>query len=146
MDEATYKFNEHAPPFAKQLAYQAKGLVQKVTHEAEKVVNEGRSKGPRAAIDYVAKESKHFLLTNSVKLWTGLNHVPPFHAVAEMAVPTAAHWSEKYNHVINGLTQKGYSFVGYLPLIPVEEISKAFKQGQANLKRDGAASGDKKLE
>lgn len=146
MDEATHKFDEHAPSFAKQLADQAKGLIQKVTHETEKVVTKGRSGGPRAAVGYVATESKHFVLINSVKLWTGLNQYPPFHTVAEMAVPTAAHWSEKYNHVIKAMTEKGYSVVGYLPLIPIDDIAKAFKQGEANLKGDGAASVEQKSE
>ncbi|KAJ1410649.1 Rubber elongation factor [Sesbania bispinosa] len=146
VDEAIHKFDEHAPPFAKQLADKAKALIQKATNEAGKVVSEAQSGGPRAAVDYVATESKHFLLINSVKLWTGLNHFPPFHAVAEMAVPTVAHCSEKYNHVIKAMTDKGYSFVGYLPLIPIDEIAKAFKQGEANLKGDEAASEEQKSE
>nr|KYP75679.1 REF/SRPP-like protein At1g67360 [Cajanus cajan] len=119
VDEASHKFDVHAPPFAKQLADKAKSLIQKLTHEAEKV---------------------------AMKLWAGLNHYPPFHALADMAVPTAAHWSEKYNHVIKVMTQKGYSFVGYLPLIPIDEIAKAFKQGEANLKKDDAASADQRSE
>ncbi|KAL2332661.1 hypothetical protein Fmac_013874 [Flemingia macrophylla] len=146
VDEATHKFDEHAPPFAKQLADKAKGLIQRLAHGAEKVVSEAQSGGPRAAVHYVATESKHILLINSVKLWVGLNHYPPFHALADMAVPTAAHWSEKYNQVIKVMTQKGYSFVGYLPLIPTDEIAKAFKQGEANLKGDDAASAEQKSE
>ncbi|XP_027334874.1 REF/SRPP-like protein At1g67360 isoform X2 [Abrus precatorius] len=147
VDEATRKFDEHAPPFAKQLADQAKCVIQKVTHEAGKFACEARSGGPRAAIHHVATESKHFLLINSVKLWNGLNHYPPVHALAEMAVPTAAHWSEKYNHVIKVMTEKGYSVVGYLPLIPIDEIAKAFKQqGEANLKGDETASAEKRSE
>ncbi|XP_058787084.1 REF/SRPP-like protein At1g67360 [Vicia villosa] len=146
VDEATHKFNEHAPTIAKQLADKTKTLIQKATHEAGKAVNVAQSEGPRAAVQYVATESKNLLLINSVKLWAGLNQFPPFHAVAEMAIPTAAHWSEKYNHVIKAMAEKGYSFVGYLPLIPVDDISKAFKQGQGNLKGDGEVSVEKKLE
>ncbi|KAK7306364.1 hypothetical protein VNO77_44298 [Canavalia gladiata] len=140
VDEATHKFDEHAPPFAKQLVDQAKGLIQQATDKTGKVACEARSGGPRAAVNYVTTESKHFLLINSVKLWNGLNHYPPFHALAEMAVPTAAHWSEKYNDMIKVIAGKGYSVVGYLPLIPIDEIAKAFKQGEANLKGDEAAS------
>ena len=146
VDEASHKFDEHAPSFAKHLADQAKGVIQKVTCEAGKVASEAQSGGSRAAVHFVATESKHFVLINSVKLWNGLTHYPPFHALAEIAVPTAAHWSEKYNHVIKAMTQKGYSFIGYLPLIPVEEIAKAFKQGEANLKGDNAASEEQRLE
>lgn len=132
VDEATNKFEEHAPPFAKQVANQAKGLIQQVTHKAEKAVNEAQSGGAKAAANYVATESKQIVLTGSVKLWSGLNNYPVFHAVAEMAVPTAAHWSEKYNHVVKDITGKGYAVFGYLPLIPIDEIAKAFKQGEGN--------------
>lgn len=146
VDEATHKFNEHAPTIAKQLADKTKTLIQKVTYEAGKAVHVAQSEGPRVAVEYVVTESKNLLLINSVKLWAGLNQFPPFHAVAEMAVPTAAHWSEKYNHVIKTMAEKGYKFVGYLPLIPVDAISKAFKQGKVNLKGDGVVSVEKKLE
>ncbi|RDY11862.1 REF/SRPP-like protein, partial [Mucuna pruriens] len=142
VDEASHKFDEHAPPFAKHLVEQAKGLIEKVADEAGKVASEARSGGPRAAARYAATESKHFLLIKSVKLWNGLNRYPPIHALAEMAVPTAAHCSEKYNHGIKVMTQKGYSVAGYLPLIPIDEIAKAFKQGEANLNGDDAASAE----
>ncbi|KAJ1407351.1 Rubber elongation factor [Sesbania bispinosa] len=109
VDEATHKFDEHAPPLVKQVASQAKGLIQEVTHKAEKVVSEAKSGGARGAAQYVATESKQFVLIGSVKLWVGLNHYPPFHAVAEMAVPTAAHWSGKYNQVVKDMTGKGFA-------------------------------------
>ncbi|KAK2438046.1 hypothetical protein P8452_33820 [Trifolium repens] len=136
VDEATNKFDEHAPPFVKQVANQAKGLIQEVTHKAEKAVNEAQSGGAKAAASYVATESKQIVLTGSVKLWSGLNHYPPFHAVAELAIPTAAHWSEKYNHVVKDISGKGYAVFGYLPLIPIDEIAKAFKQGEGKVSAD----------
>ncbi|KAJ7957561.1 Rubber elongation factor protein (REF) [Quillaja saponaria] len=75
IDEAINKFDEHAPPFAKQAVYQAQGLIQKLTLKTVKVVNEAQTGGPRAAINYAAKEYKEFLLTQSVKLWSGLRPV-----------------------------------------------------------------------
>ncbi|XP_058731782.1 REF/SRPP-like protein At1g67360 [Vicia villosa] len=136
VDEATNKFDERAPPFAKQVANQTKVLIQGVTHKAEKVVNEAQSGGAKAAANYVVTESKQVVLTSSVKLWSGLNHYALFHAVAELAIPTAAHWSEKYNHVVKNISGKGYAVSGYLPLIPVDEIAKAFKQGEGNVSVD----------
>ncbi|TKY59892.1 REF/SRPP protein [Spatholobus suberectus] len=138
VDEATHKFDEHAPPLVKQVASQVNCLVQEVTHTAEKVVSEAQSGGARAAAHYVAAETKQIVLFGSVKLWNGLNHYPPFHAVAEMAVPTAAHWSEKYNNVIKGMSEKGCAVFGYLPLIPADDIAKAFKQGEANVNENEA--------
>ncbi|XP_027342599.1 REF/SRPP-like protein At1g67360 [Abrus precatorius] len=143
VDEATHKFDEYAPPLVKQVATQAKGLIEEVTHKSERVVGEAQSGGPRAAAHYVATESKQIVLVGSVKLWGGLNHYSPFHAVAEMAVPTVAHWSEKYNHVVKHMSGKGYAVFGYLPLIPIDDIAKAFKQGEANVNGDEAASVEK---
>lgn len=50
--------------------------------------------------------------------------------VGEMTVPTAAHWSEKYNKVITDLRGKGFVVFSYVPLVPINEISKAFKQSK----------------
>jgi len=140
VDEAAHKFDEHAPSLAKQVASQVTCLVQEVTHKAEKVVSEAQSGGARAAANYVATESKQIVLSGSVKLWTGLNQYPPFHSVAEMAVPRAAHWSEKYNNVVKGTSEKGFAVFGYLPLIPIDEIATAFKQGEGNVNEDEAGS------
>lgn len=146
MDEAAHKFDEHAPPFAKKVAGEVKDVTQKVADEAGKVVSEAQCEGPRAAIHYVATESKHFVLINSVKLWNGLNRYAPFHALAGMAVPTVARLSEKYNHVIKTMTGKGYTVFAYLPLVPIDEIAKTFKQGEANLKGNEAVSAEQKSE
>ncbi|XP_027922073.1 REF/SRPP-like protein At1g67360 [Vigna unguiculata] len=140
VDEATHKFDEHAPSLVKQVASQANCLVQEMTNKAEKVVSEAQSGGARAAAQYVATESKKIVAFGSVKLWCGLNHYPPFHAVAEMAVPTAAHWSEKYNNVVKGMSKKGGGVFSYLPLIPTDDIAKAFKQGGGYVIEDEAGS------
>ncbi|KEH41843.1 REF/SRPP-like protein At1g67360 [Medicago truncatula] len=126
--------------FRKHYQHWYHGLIQEATHEAEKVVNEAQSGGAKAAVNYVATKSKQIVLTSLVKIWSGLNHYPPFHAVAEMAVPTTARWSEKYNHVVKDITRKGYTVFGYLPLIPIDEIAKAFKQGEVNVSADHETS------
>ncbi|KAK6645961.1 hypothetical protein PHAVU_L001946 [Phaseolus vulgaris] len=140
VDESTHKFDEHAPSLVKQVASQVNCLVQEMTNKAEKVVSEAQYGGARAAAQYVATESKKIVVSGSVKLWGGLNHYPPFHAVAEMAVPSAAHWSEKYNNVVKGMSKRGGGVLGYLPLIPIDDIAKAFKQGEGKLNEDEAGS------
>ncbi|XP_075658368.1 REF/SRPP-like protein At1g67360 [Castanea sativa] len=140
VDEATHKFDEHAPPLAKQVVSKTNNLIHKASQKAHKLVNEAQTGGPRAAVHYAVSEYKQFLLSQSVKIWVGLNQCSPFHKVAVKAVPAAAHWLEKYNHLVKGLTQKGYPIFGYMPLVPVEEISKAVKQGEAGKKGDTAAS------
>lgn len=128
---------------AKRIVYQAQSLIHKTSEKAQKLVNEAQAGGPKAAVHYAAGESKDFLLTNSVKAWYKLNHYTLFHTVAEIAVPTAAHWSEKYNHTVEDMSNKGYIVFSYLPLVPIDQIAKAFKQNEASGKKDEVAENDK---
>uniref|UniRef100_A0A2P2IZ93 REF/SRPP-like protein At1g67360 n=1 Tax=Rhizophora mucronata TaxID=61149 RepID=A0A2P2IZ93_RHIMU len=139
VDEATIKFDEHAPPLAKQVVGQTRCFVEKASHKGQELVNDARTGGPRAAMHHVVSESKHFALCQSVKIWTKLDQYPAVHTVAEVAIPTAAHWSEKYNHFVQDMTQKGYTVFGYVPLVPLDEISKSFKQGEAEKEEDATA-------
>ncbi|XP_020229854.1 REF/SRPP-like protein At1g67360 [Cajanus cajan] len=139
VDEARYKFEEHAPPLVKQVASQVNCLVQEVTQKAEKVVSEAQCGGAGAAAHYVATECKQIVVFGWVKLWNVLDHYPLFHAVAEMA----GEWSDKYNHVVKNKSEsKGCGVFGYLPLIPIDEIAEAFKQGEAkaNVNEDEVGS------
>ncbi|PRQ39901.1 putative rubber elongation factor [Rosa chinensis] len=138
VDEATGKFNKHAPPLAKQVASQGHSLIQTTLEKGQKFVKEAQTGGPRSAIHYAATESKQLVFNQSVKLWVVLDQYHPIHKVAEKAAPTAAHLSEKYNHTIRDLTVKGYTIFGYLPLVPVDDISKAVEQGKAGKKGDAA--------
>ncbi|CAA7399902.1 unnamed protein product [Spirodela intermedia] len=56
--------------------------------------------------------------------WQALHRLPLFPQVAQMAVPTAAHWSEKYNTAVRGAAGRGYAVATFLPLVPTEKISK----------------------
>lgn len=141
VDEASHKFDEHAPPFAKQVVSKARSLIQQASQKAQKLANVAQIGGPRAAVHYATSEYKQFILSQSVKMWVALNHCSPFHTVAEKAVPAAGHLTDKYNHVVKEMTQKGYPLFGYLPLVPVEDISKAFKQGEAD-KGDATVSSE----
>lgn len=96
-------------------------------------MKEAQTGGPRSAILYAATESKQLIFNQSVKLWVVLDQYHPIHKMAEKAAPTATYLSEKYNHTV-----KGYTVFGYLPLVPVDDISKAVKQGKAGKKGDAA--------
>ncbi|XVF43712.1 hypothetical protein PTKIN_Ptkin02bG0062800 [Pterospermum kingtungense] len=136
VDVASHKFDEYAPPAAKHVIGQAEDLVHKAAAKAQKLVNEARTNGPRGALHYAAAEYKQFVLVNSTKLWVKLNHNSAFHSVADKVVPTAANLSKKYNCLVLDLTGKGYPVVGYLPLIPVDELGKAVKQAEAKDKEN----------
>lgn len=131
VDEATHKFDKHAPPFAKHVAHDIHHLILKTAEKAQRLVNEAQTGGPHAALHYAATESKHVFLDQSVKVWIRLNKVQPLHMVVDMTVPTAANWSKKYNNVVMDMKQKGYPVIGYLPPVPIDEIAKAFKCGEA---------------
>ncbi|XP_050372832.1 REF/SRPP-like protein At1g67360 [Argentina anserina] len=136
VDEATDKISKHAPPLAKQVVSKGHCLIQTAMEKGQRLVKEAQIGGPRSAIHYVATESKQLVFNQSVKLWVLLDQYHPIHKVAEKAAPTAAHLSKKYNHTVKDLTVKGYPIFGYLPLVPVDDISKAVNQGKAGKKGD----------
>lgn len=105
-------------------------MIEIASEKVQRLVHEAQSGGPRAALHYASAETKHLLLSQGVFVWVRLNEIPPLHRAAELAVPTAAHWSKKYNHTIEEMSRKGYPVFGYLPLVPVDEIAKALKQAE----------------
>jgi hypothetical protein len=140
VDEATYKFDKHAPPYAKRVVKRAHGYVEKASEKAQRFVNEAQTGGPRAAFHYAATEYKHFVLNQTVRLWVGVNHWSPIHTVSQKAAPKAAQLSDKYNHLVTDLTTKGYTVFGYLPLVPIDDIAEAFKQGEGESEKKAAVS------
>ncbi|XP_039054889.1 REF/SRPP-like protein At1g67360 isoform X2 [Hibiscus syriacus] len=134
VDEASQKFEDHVPAKAKQAIYQAQDLVQKTAQHARKLGHEARTNGPRGALCCAAGEYKQLVVVYSTKLWVKLNHNSAFHAMAEKVVPTAANLCGKYNGFVNDMSGKGYPLFGYLPLIPIDELSKQIKVAEAKEK------------
>ncbi|KMT07466.1 hypothetical protein BVRB_6g150840 [Beta vulgaris subsp. vulgaris] len=130
VDVASAKFSEHAPPLAKQVVTQVHIVIDHTTQIAKEVVHQVQVGGPLAAAQYAANETKELVLNQSVKVWSKLDDFPVFHMVAEMTIPTATHWSEKYNNVITNIRGQGYTIFSYVPLVPIDEISTAFKQSK----------------
>ncbi|CAI0627285.1 unnamed protein product [Linum tenue] len=143
VDEASAKFDKQAPPAAKQVVSQAQSLFHSAAKKAEKLVNEARTKGPKAAFIYTVTETKHVVVSNSVKVYCILDRYPSVHSIAESTLPTAAQWSAKYNQTVKGWSQKGYPLVGYFPLVPVDEIKKEFKREKGEVKKEHANGGTK---
>ncbi|XVE74779.1 hypothetical protein DITRI_Ditri12bG0045500 [Diplodiscus trichospermus] len=141
VDEASHKFDEHAPASAKHVISKAHDLVHKTAQKAQTLVDAARTNGARGAFNYAAAEYKQFVLVNSTKLWVKLNHNSAFHSVADKVVPKAANLSGKYNYLVKDLSGKGYPVFGYLPLIPVDELGEAVQQAEA--KDKGHADGHK---
>lgn len=141
MDEATYKFNECAPPAAKSAALKAQLIANKASRLVQELVEEAKVDGPLAAVSHAGKISKDVAVSGVAVAWYKANHYPALHGVLEIVVPTATHWSEKYNSMVKDLAGKGYSLFSYVPLVPVEEMEKAYKQVEAaDIKKTDAGS------
>ncbi|GMH15123.1 hypothetical protein Nepgr_016964 [Nepenthes gracilis] len=139
VDTAAEQFDKHAPPLAKQVASHSLCMIKKASAVAQDLVHRAHNDGPRAAANYAATESKELVLNQTVKVWTKLDQLPAFHMAAEVAVPKAAMWLEKYNRAISDMSGKGYPLFSYVPSIPVDDIAKAFKQNEAMKQGNGSA-------
>ncbi|KAL3818692.1 hypothetical protein ACJIZ3_004597 [Penstemon smallii] len=142
VDEVTYKFDESAPPSVKRVVSKAKLVLKKASQVAQDLAEEAKVAGPIAVVSHVSTVSKHFAVSQLAIVWYKINKHPTLHGVSEMAITTAAHWSEKYNKLVKYMTSKGYSLFSYVPLVPVDEIVKAYKQVEAAVdkKTDDASS------
>lgn len=127
MDEATLKFQESAPPTAKKIALNVQLLVKKASSTVEELAEEAKVGGPFAAVSRAATISKNFTVNQLAVIWYKINQNPTLRGVSKAATPTATHWSEKYNNLIKGLRAK-YTVLCYVPLIPIEEMTKAYKR------------------
>jgi len=130
VDIAVNKFDEQAPPLAKQVASKAHSLLQTTSEVTQDLVREVQVGGPTAAIKYASATYKQPVLNQAAKVWYEANKIAPFHAVAQVTLPTGAYFSSKYNKLVSDLAGKGYAVFDYLPLVPVEELTKAYKQIQ----------------
>ncbi|KAG8365886.1 hypothetical protein BUALT_Bualt17G0018600 [Buddleja alternifolia] len=148
VDEATYKFDECAPPAVKNVVSKAKLVVNNASQIAQDLAEEAKVAGPVAAISHAGTNSKHFAVSQVAMLWYKANKYPALHCVTEMAIPTVAHLSEKYNHLVKKMAAKGYNLFKYVPLVPVEEMSKAYEQAEAaeGKKAEAEAAAGKKAD
>lgn len=115
-------------------------MVQKASEIAQNMVQEAKAGGPIAVVHCAATVYKQSIPIQLAKVWYGLNKIPPFHSVAQMALPVVANLSQKYNTVIAGMAAKGYTVFSHVPLVPIDEIAKAYnKQVEASSQGDADA-------
>ncbi|CAA2975924.1 REF SRPP At1g67360 [Olea europaea subsp. europaea] len=146
LDEGTYKFDEYAPPLAKKVVSKTQSLVKKASQIAYDLAEETKVGGPGAALSLAGTMSKHFAMSHLAIVWYKVDHYPALHGLTEMAVLTAAYFSEKYNKLVKDLTAKGYSVFGYLPLVPIEEMANAYKKVEtAAAKKEDASSSSEEM-
>uniref|UniRef100_A0ACD5WPA5 Uncharacterized protein n=1 Tax=Avena sativa TaxID=4498 RepID=A0ACD5WPA5_AVESA len=130
-----YLVAQAAPELAREIANEAlrsgvTGAARAVYGKVEPVAKDAYGRIEPAAKDlYVRYEpaAEHL----AVSVWRSLNRLPLFPQVAQIAVPTAAYWCEKYNKVIVYAAQHGLPGSRYLPAIPIERIAKVFEAGSS---------------
>lgn len=141
VDESLTKFDSRVPPTIKQVSSQAILAAQKAPEVARSVASDVKRAGlkdtasgfaksvytkyePTAKELYAKYEPKAEQC--AVSMWRKLNHLPLFPQLAQIALPTAAYCSEKYNETVQLTADKGYRVSSYLPLVPTEKIAKVF--------------------
>ncbi|KAG6383602.1 hypothetical protein SASPL_156637 [Salvia splendens] len=132
VDDASHKFDEHAPPMAKNVALKVHVIMKKASATVEELVEEAKVGGPMAAVYRSSSMSKTFAINQLAMVWYKISQHSTLQGVAEVAAPTARDWSEKYNSLVQGMRGKGYSLFCYAPLVPVEEMAKAYKRVEAS--------------
>ncbi|XP_073140805.1 REF/SRPP-like protein At1g67360 [Henckelia pumila] len=142
VDVAVHKFDECAPPTAKKVVSKGQLIVLKASQIAQDLVKEAQVSGPLAAVSHAGTLSKHFAVSQLAVVWYKVNQYPALHGVSEKTVATAAHWSEKYNKLVEDKAAKGNNLFNYVPLVPVDELARAYKQVEAaaNKKTDASSS------
>lgn len=122
MDAALSDSDGGLPAVVKQASRKALSAANKAATEVR------RSGGVAGAATAAWKEYEPAAEEWAVATWRWLNKLPLFPEVAQMVVPTAAYWSEKYNSAVEYAAEMGFPAAAYLPVIPVERIAKVFKE------------------
>ncbi|KAK9281270.1 hypothetical protein L1049_004166 [Liquidambar formosana] len=157
VEESINELDRHVPSLLKRASSQAFTAAQKAPELARAVASEVQRTGvvdtaknitktvyvkyePTAKELYWQYEpvAEHY----AVSAWRSLNRLPLFPQVAEIVVPTAAYWTEKYNQAVCCMAEKGYTVSTYLPLIPTERIVKVFEGAEPGptVSTDGEAA------
>ncbi|KAF2305246.1 hypothetical protein GH714_003428 [Hevea brasiliensis] len=114
------------PPVIKQVSAQTYSVAQDapriVLDVASSVFNTGVQEGAKALYANLEPKAEQY----AVITWRALNKLPLVPQVANVVVPTAVYFSEKYNDVVRGTVEQGYRVSSYLPLLPTEKITKVF--------------------
>ncbi|CAN1355893.1 REF/SRPP-like protein At3g05500 [Linum perenne] len=118
------------PPVVRQVSAQAFSAAQAAPGAARAVATEVHRSGVKETVSGMAKNVYTKYEPKAEKLavssWRRLNQLPLFPQLAQVVVPTAAYWSEKYNETVASTAEKGYKVSTYLPLVPTKRIAKVF--------------------
>ncbi|XVF21950.1 hypothetical protein REPUB_Repub12eG0133300 [Reevesia pubescens] len=133
VDESLSELDRHVPSLVKQVSSQARAMASEVQRagvvDAAKTITRSFYTKYEPTAKELYNKYEPVVEQYAVSAWRSLNRLPLFPQVAQIVVPTAAYWSEKYNQVIYYTGEKGYAVASYLPLIPIDGIAKVFEEG-----------------
>ncbi|KAI9080298.1 hypothetical protein K1719_037692 [Acacia pycnantha] len=143
VDKSVIEVERHLPSSLRQASSHAINVAQKAPDVARAIVSEIRRDGVLDATKSITKNvytkyepsakelySKYEPVAEhyAISTWRKLNRLPLFPQAAELVIPTAAYWSEKYNRGISYMASRNYTAAAYLPLIPKDRIAKIFEE------------------
>ncbi|KAF8074384.1 hypothetical protein N665_1107s0022 [Sinapis alba] len=103
-------------------------LVKKASSQALTVATEVQRAGVLNTTKNIARKYEPVVEYYAATVWRLLNRVPLFPQVAQLVIPTAFYWSEKYNDAVRYVGDRDYYVAEYLPMIPIEKISDILEQ------------------
>jgi len=144
VDESVNKLDSHLPPMMKKVSTQALSAAKTAPLAAKAVASEVKSGKMVETASALAKTTytKYEPVAEqyAVSAWRSLNQLPLFPKVANVVLPAAAYYSEKYNETVMDTAKKGYKVSSYLPLVPTEKISRVFGAEEAPAAAAAAAT------
>ncbi|KAF5731453.1 stress-related protein [Tripterygium wilfordii] len=146
VDESLSELDRYVPSLVKQASSQARFVASEVQRAGVVDAAKSITKTVYTKYEPTAKElyGKYEPMAEqyAVASWRLLNRLPLFTQVAQIAVPTAVYWSEKYNRTVCYAVERGHAAAWYLPVIPVERIAKVFEETENGLtvSTDGEAA------
>ncbi|CAN6829918.1 unnamed protein product [Brassica oleracea] len=121
VDDVFYDVETYVPSLVKRASSQALTVAAEVQRAG--VLDTTKSIA-RSVLDKYEPVAEYYAAT----VWRLLNRVPLFPEVAQLVIPTAFYWSEKYNDAVRYVGDRDYYVAEYLPMIPIEKISDILEQ------------------
>lgn len=121
VDDVLYDVETYVPSLVKQASSQALTVATEVQRAG--VLDTTKSIA-RSVCDKYEPVAEYYAAT----VWRLLNRVPLFPQVAQLVIPTAFYWSDKYNDAVRYVGDRDYYVAEYLPMIPIEKISDILEQ------------------
>ncbi|EOA29376.1 hypothetical protein CARUB_v10025663mg [Capsella rubella] len=123
VDDVFFDVEPYVPSLVKHASSQALTVATEVQRAGVVDTTRNIARTVREKYEPVAE---HYAAT----LWRLLNQVPLVPDIAQLVIPTAFYWSEKYNDAVRYASDRDYYVAEYLPMIPIEKISDILEQDQ----------------